>query len=189
MSKTTVINDMDAVRTIHDALKPLDPEARARVLQASMTLLQIGAPALQTVNQQSQSQGSVITHHQAGSSSLVSVEKIDRFVASKKPIDTYQRLACLAYFLEHKEEKVDLSVKELKQANSDARQSNISNISAFLDKATSRHGYFSAAGKGKKRLSVRGSAVVEALPDRAAVKEALAQNPLPKKGGRKPKRK
>ena len=188
MKKENSVNEVDALRTIHEALKPLDSDTRSRVLQAVMTLLQISAPAAISVTQQPKTQLDGILVDQ-GTQFIQSTTTIDKFVAGKQPVDTYQRLACLAYFLEHKENKIDLSVKELKKANTDARQSNISNISQFLDLATRRHGFFTPAGHGKKRLSIRGSTVVEALPDQAAVKNALKHNPLPRKGGRKPKAK
>jgi len=147
-----------------------------------MTLLKIPAQAATGAIQQAP-QGSSATGLQTQSS--VQATTIDKFVAAKRPTDTYQKLACLAYFLEHNENKVDLSVKELRKANTDARQPAISNISRFLDLATRKHGLFTSAGHGKKRLSTRGAAVVEALPDQAAVKNALEQNPMPKKGGRR----
>ncbi|HXG07898.1 MAG TPA: hypothetical protein VNI77_11305 [Nitrososphaera sp.] len=184
MKKPQPIDELSSVRVVHEALKSLDPEARVRVLQAVMTLLQIPAQAA-TIQQGTQGTGGTTVPSQSN----IQTTTIDKFVAAKRPRDTYQRLACLAYFLEHRENKVDLSVKDLRKANTDARQSAISNISRFLDLATRRHGFFTSAGHGKKRLGIRGTAVVEALPDQAAVKSALDQNPMPKKSGRKRKSK
>jgi hypothetical protein len=91
--------------------------------------------------------------------------------------------------LEHYEQKVDLTGRELTKANTDARQVKISNIADFLIKATKRHGFFTQSGGGKKRLSARGKAVAEALPDQGAVKEALERHSLPKQTGRRRKAK
>jgi len=183
MKKNQPVDELTPVRVVHDALSPLEPETRVRVLQAVMTLLQI--PPQITAGALQQAPPAPVAGGQLGVP--VDTTTIDKFVARKRPTNTYQKLACLAYYLEHRENKVDLSVKDLRKGNTDARQSAISNISRFLDLATRSHGFFTAAGHGKKRLSTRGASVVDALPDQAAVKNALQQNPMPKKGGRKRK--
>ncbi len=177
--------DVQAVKAIHSVLVNLDPGTRTRVLRAVGALLQmpdaapVGTP------------GAGGAPSPAGTGQQIPADlqnlNIAAFVTSKRPADTYQRLACLAYYLEQREGKTDIFAKDLTKANTDARQLRISNIATFLDLATRRHGFFTAAGRGKKRLSARATAVVEALPDQAAVKVALQQHRMPKKGGRKAK--
>ncbi len=173
--------EVDALQIVHQALLLLEPEARVRVIRAVGVLLQL--PGTSTEDSALQVGGAAASGEKR--IRITPTTKIDTFVSAKRPSDTYQRLACLAYFLEHHDNKTDVFAKDLTNANSDARQGNISNIVTFLDLATRRHGYFAAVGRGKKHLTTRGAAVVEALPDQAAVKSALQQHPLPKKGGRK----
>jgi len=176
--------DVEAVQAVHSVLVNLEADTRTRVLRAVGALLQMPETAPIATGTTTPAPLTGTTGQQL--TDLRNV-KIDAFVTSKRPLNTYQRLACLAYFLEHKEGKVDIFAKDLTKANTDARQGRISNIAQFLNLATRRHGFFAAAGRGKKRLSSRGAAVVEALPDQNAVKGALQQHPMPKKGGRKAK--
>ena len=176
--------ELEAMRSVHKALEPLDAEARARVLSWVTSTLDVKEPPLQP-----QPQKTALLAPGAHPPTIPPSQTIEAFVASKRPTDTYQRLAALAYFLEHHEHRTDITGKDLTKANTDARQVKISNMAQFLDLATRRHGYFTSSSKGKKRLSSRGKALVEALPDQTAAKEALAEHPLPKKGGRKAKKK
>ncbi len=98
------------------------------------------------------------------------------FMNLKKPKDGNQRLACLAYFLEKKKDIKEFNVKDLKQANIDAKQTSISNFSVYLDNATSHYGFFAPTKGGKKCLTSRGEAIVEALPDQDKVKQALNEH-------------
>ena len=184
MPKEKKQTDVEAVQAVHSVLVDLDPDTRTRVLRAVGALLQMPESTATTAGAAPQIAATGSSGHQPGDLQNI---KIDAFVTSKRPLDTYQRLACLAYFLEHKEGKIDIFAKDLTKANTDARQVRISNITTFLDLAARRHGLFAAAGRGKKRLTARGSAMVEALPDQNAVKAALQQHGMPKKGGRKAK--
>ena len=175
--------ELEAMRAVHKALEPLDAEARGRVLSWVTSTLEVNEP-----NGKLQQSKSVAHATGQGTPAITSGQTIEAFVASKRPSDTYQRLAALAFYLEHYEQHTDITGKDLTKANTDARQVKVSNMAQFIDLATRRHGYFTSSGKGKKRLSSRGRALVEALPDQAAVKESLGQHPLPKKGGRKAKK-
>ncbi len=170
--------ELEAMQVVHRALEPLKPDAQRRVIDWVVSVLK---PPDATAS--APGGGSAL----GGAGSNPSVTNlqatIEAFVTTKKPKDTYQRLACLGYYLEFKEKKVDLSGKDLTKANTDARQAKIGNMADFLIKAEKRHGFFTEAGYGKKRLSARGKAVVEALPSQEAVKTALINHPLPKHGG------
>jgi hypothetical protein len=186
MTTSTSAAQVTAVSKIHAHLLPLDDTARVRVLQAVSALL--GSPGLAATTAQPPGNDLAGPQNAMGQSGVGNANNIQAFCKAKKPTDTYQRLACLAYYLERVENKIDISVKELIKANVDARQADISNASAFLAKATGRHGYFTKAPHGKKRLSSRGEAIVEALPNQEAVKATLKDNPMPKKGGRTAKK-
>lgn len=182
MTEPKMHPELHAVQTLHQVLMPLDPEVRARVVRAVCSLIEISGITSKSLNNEEKEDSENKQPKRLAND-------IASFVSSKRPSDTYQKMACLAYWLEHQDNKVDMSAKDLDKANTDARQTKISNATTFLNLATRRHGLFTASGHGKKRLSSRGEAVVLALPDQGAVKTALQQHPLPKAGGRRSKKK
>jgi hypothetical protein len=182
MSSRKKLSELEAMQVIHKALEPFDAEARGRILTSVISLLEV-------TNAPSFNGNTAVPSNQVlpteNSSIITPQMTIESFLKAKVPSDNNQRLACLAYYLEHHDNKPDVSTRELTKANSDARQMQVSNVSAFLDNATRRHGFFAPSGKGKKHLTIRGKAVVEALPNPEAVKEALKQHPMPQRSGRK----
>jgi hypothetical protein len=184
-------SEVEAVNQVHQALEPFDPVARSRILRAVTSLLEVasnnGDRGFQIApNPSIEGARSTITNTNTTSPLQT---KIDAFISERRPANTYQRLACLAYYLEHHDQKTDFTGKDLDKANSDARQPRISNMSMFLNDATNKYGFFTAVGGGKKRLTSRGAAVVQALPDQAAVKQALQNHLPPRRSGRRPKAK
>jgi hypothetical protein len=63
---------------------------------------------------------------------------------------------------------------EITKLNVEAHGMDFSNAAATAMNAVRQSKYLSSASGGKKRITTRGEAVVDALPDRAKVKEALA---------------
>jgi hypothetical protein len=104
-----------------------------------------------------------------------------QFIAQKKPKTQYERVACLGYFLHTGRQIVEFGAEEIKAINKDAAQQPILNLPKIMADTTSKYGYLSAAGGGNKQMTVLGDAVVEALPDREAVKTALAEHRTGKK--------
>jgi len=108
------------------------------------------------------------------------------FMAVKRPATDMERVTCLAYFLTREKNISAFKTKELTELNRDAAQPKFSNVSATARNAVS-DGYLAAAGGGQKQITARGEALVEALPDRERVKEALEK--FPKARRRKPQTK
>lgn len=176
------ITEGSAIDTISGALDQLNEDiARLRVIDL----------ICQKYNVKSAAPGARDSNGKpAGETDSVPPSSFKDFMSQKKPKDGYQKLACLAYYLEKFKEVKEYSVKELRSANADAKQITISNISAYLKDATSKYGFFASSGKGKKFLTTRGEAVVVALPDQEKVKEVLKEHHLRKKNkARKPKNK
>lgn len=73
--------------------------------------------------------------------------------------------------------------------NKEAAQQPILNLSQILNDTTRKYGYLSAAGVGNKQMTVLGDAIVEAMPDRDAVKTAIAEHRPGKKRKRVAKKK
>ena len=109
-----------------------------------------------------------------------------QFMATKRPATDMERVTCLAYFLTHERNTAAFKTKELTELNREAAQPKLSNASATARNAVS-DGYLAAAGGGQKQITARGDALVEALPIRDQVKEALEK--YPKARRRKPQSK
>ncbi len=102
------------------------------------------------------------------------------FMALKRPASDMERITCLAYYLAHYRNIASSKTIELTTLNTDAAQPKFSNPAASDRNAVAQN-YLSLAGGGKKQITTRGDALVEALPDRTKVKEALMANPLPRR--------
>ena len=179
------LTEVEAVNVIHKALEPFDVSGRTNVLRAVISLLEVGP--LNSVNAGDEVANN-LTPTNVPSANLNNA-RIDAFVSAKKPNTSYQRIACLAYYLEHNDHLTEIMGKDLVKANTAARQPKMSNVAVFLNDATAKYGFFAAVGGGKKSLTPRGSAIVEALPDQAAVKQVLQDISAPRQSGRRPKAK
>jgi hypothetical protein len=107
-----------------------------------------------------------------------------QFIAQKRPENNYERVACLAYYLTHSRNTPHFKTTDITKLNTEAA-GHISNPSLAVMHATATYHYLSAAGGGKKQLTSLGEAVVEALPDRATVKAAIAEHKPKRRRGRK----
>ena len=99
-----------------------------------------------------------------------------QFIAQKKPKTQYERIACLGYFLHTGRKVAEFGAEEIAAINKEAAKQPISNLSQILNDTTRKYGYLTAAGVGNKQMTVLGDAIVEALPDRDAVKTAIAEH-------------
>ena len=110
---------------------------------------------------------------------------IKQFLALKKPSNFYEQIACLAYYLEKIQGVDGFNTKEITKLNTDARTTKIPHSSMYVKNTVSQYGYLSPLGGGKKALTVRGEALVEALPDKEKVKQALEEHPFRGKSKKK----
>lgn len=94
------------------------------------------------------------------------------FMVQKRPSTDIERVTCLAYYLDRYRDTREFKVKELTDLNREAQQVKFSNPSAAARNAV-QLGYLTSPGGGRKQITSTGEAVVEALPDRAQVKEVL----------------
>jgi hypothetical protein len=177
------VTEHDALKGVDQLLESLSAEERQRILDwvaMKYKLSNSGASTLAPPPPQHTANGS-----QGGNSNNV---KVKDFIAAKKPDGYYERIACLAYYLEKYEDKDGLKTADIAQANTDAKQSKLPNSTLYVNNATKMYGFLISIGKGKKALSARGEAVVNALPDRAKVQTALTEHPLKRKNSKKKKK-
>jgi len=95
------------------------------------------------------------------------------FLFRKQPQTDVERVACLAYYLTHYRETRHFKTVDISLLNTEAAQVKFSNAAYAVVNATNT-GLLVPAGKGAKQLSAQGERYVEALPDRAAAKDILA---------------
>lgn len=98
------------------------------------------------------------------------------FVSHKKPQSLVERVTCLAYYLTHYRDTRHFKTVDIVALNTEAAAPKFGNPSRDVDNTDRQNGYIVSAGNGAKQLTVRGEAVVEALPDREAVKVALKEH-------------
>lgn len=127
----------------------------------------------------------------AGGASAANLSGLNpkQFLAKKKPNTLYERIACLGYFLHTTRSTAEFGTEEIKAINKEAAQQPISNLPQRINDTTRKYGFISAAGDRNKQMTMLGDAVVEALPDREAVKAAMAEHRTVKKRKRAAKKK
>jgi hypothetical protein len=133
--------------------------------------------------------GAALPNSDGSGLQAASGQTIKQFVTSKRPDTQYERLACLAYYMTHVGNTPTFKTADITKANTAAALPKLSNPSQVVGDTTSAYKYLSSAGKGAKQISGLGEAVVEALPDREAVKAAIAANRPGKKRKRSVKKK
>jgi hypothetical protein len=102
------------------------------------------------------------------------------FMTAKRPSTDMERVACLAYYLTHTKRVTPFKTRDLIDLNITAAQPKMSNASVAARNAV-QHEYLSLVGAGKKQITARGEAIVQALPDRDTVKKALETHPMRKR--------
>lgn len=108
-----------------------------------------------------------------------------QFIAQKKPKTQYERIACLAYYLTNVRSTAQFVTEDITALNTEAAQPPISNASQIVRDTAQKYRYLTGAGDRNKQITVLGEAIVEALPDRDAVKAAIAEH---RPSGRRKKR-
>jgi hypothetical protein len=99
-----------------------------------------------------------------------------QFLLGKKPKSLGERVTCLAYFLTHHRSQPRFKASDIAKLNLEAGQPPIGNPASAVDNAR-RDQLLGSAGSGTKQITVRGEALVAALPDREKVKVALKEHP------------
>jgi hypothetical protein len=109
-----------------------------------------------------------------------------QFMAAKRPQTDVERITCLAYYLAHARGEPHFKTRDLTALNTEAAGSRFSNAAQASNNALNQNEFLAQAGQGKRQITPRGEAMVEALPDREAVTGALAD--IPKRARRAPRR-
>lgn len=177
------ISEIDALKEIDKYFEQLTEDERQRIIDYVSSKYSLAVKSKAT-----SVGGGSIPNGSGGNVQIDGNVTIKQFVTNKKPSGFYEQIACLGYYLEKIQGVESFGTKEISQANTDARITKLPNPSLYLKNCFAKYGYLVQVGGGKKALSARGEALVEALPDRESVKTALENNPIKKKGGPKKKK-
>jgi hypothetical protein len=172
------ISEHDALKSIDNMLETLSDEERQRVFDWIQLKYRIGASSAKSAISLTSSSFQPVP-------SLSPTGSIKDFLVQKRPIDNYEKIACIVYYLEKVQGVEGVKTSQITQGNKDARQAPFSNAAVFVSHAAVRHGLLTQIGGGKKALSAKGEAVVEALPDREKVSIAMAEYAGNKKSAKK----
>lgn len=168
-------DEFHALQAVIGALRPLDQEARNRILEAAATFLGIAPirPRGREIAQGSQSGTSFAapTSSRAPFSEDTTMSPKE-FLMEKAPKTDVERIACLAYYLTHYRDTPHFKTLEISTLNTEAAQPKFSNT-AYSTANAVKLGYIVPSTKGHRQLSALGERFVQALPDRNAAKEVL----------------
>lgn len=177
---------LQAMQAAYEALSPLEPEERERAMRWLAAELDI-TDAIAPEPDPPRGGGAGGSGNGGGGQLPLAGKTAKAFLAEKKPATAVERIACLAYYLTHAKNKPTFKTPDLVALNTEAAQPKFGNPARDVNNADGRNGFLVSAGDGRKQIGPRGEAVVEALPDREAVKKALADHPFKKRAARRGK--
>jgi hypothetical protein len=188
MAKSAAIQqEFQAIQTSLEVLEPLDPVQRQFAISMILSRLQMSAPVPAMSGGAPSPLHPGATAGGAGGAAGIGGMTVKDFIKSKAPRTDLERFICLAYYLTHASETSNFSTRDITKVNTEAACQDFSNAAATATNAVNQSKFLSLAGGGKKRITTRGEALVEALPNRERVKEALAAAPRVKKRKRRKK--
>lgn len=177
------LDELAVLSQVMGSLAPLDPAVRLRIFRTLMTFFEIPSGTGGSITSgPPRTPPGIESFSPATSPASPSVPSFseDRaptpktFLLEKRPQTDVERVACLAYYLTHYRDQAYFKTLDLSKLNTEAAQVKFSNAAKAVDNATSAH-FLIAAGQGKKQLSAIGELYVQALPDRAAARQAASE--------------
>jgi hypothetical protein len=164
--------ELDAIKKALEALWPLDEEARQRAVSGLAGALGVrqsgGSPGAVPPGGFGGGQGG------NGGGDLGTAKQ---FLAAKAPQTEMERVTVHAYYLTHAKGMPHFSTKDINDLNTEAAGPRLSNASYTTSNAVKKGGFLAGAPGGKRQITARGEALVDALPNREAVAAALASMP------------
>jgi hypothetical protein len=175
--------ELNAVKTIYEALFPLDTSGRAFVLTTVSSRLQVSPTSSREISGN--------THHETPTSAITLAKPqipqsgteitSKEFLKQKAPITDVQRIACLAYYLTRHRNQPQFKTKDLTKLNSEAKQPQMSNPSMTVMNATRQNEFLAPLPGGFRQITAFGEEIVDALPDQDAVKKLFGARRKPRK--------
>lgn len=179
-------NSTDALVTVVEALEPLDEAERQWVLQSAVSKFSVPIQRGTAAGSGSTAGNQLGSGGNPSGSAETPIKQLDAktFVKNKNPRSETQRVACLAYYLNHAMDVQAFKTTDITKLNKDARGPDF-NVTRALDNASrATCGFLSAIGQGQKQLTAFGEEIVEALPSQEAVRELETTKKPSKRGAR-----
>src|SRR5262245_40183866 len=174
MAKSSIITEeFKAIQAALEVLEPLDETQRAFAVRMILSRLGMADPPRGGSGSPTGGGGG------NGGRTLLDTGDIKsmtakQFLKQKDPRTDLERFVCLAYYRQHAMDEPTFATRDITKLNGEAGGTDFTNAAGTANNGVAQSKFLSRAGGGKKRLTNRGEAVVEALPDRAKVTEALA---------------
>ena len=177
--------ELQAIQNILDALEPLDESQRQFVLRTVADRLGLPAPGGTGSGAAAGTGAGGGAGSGASGGAAAAGEGLSpaKFMALKKPASDIERITCLAYLLKRSGTSIFVT-RDLSKMNTTAAGGEFSNASFAANNALKAHLLAKAGGKNKQ-LTMLGELVVEALPDREAVKKVIEEHKPKRKTNRK----
>lgn len=176
--------ELKAVQDALAALWPLDEEARARAVAGIAGALGVSGTPVSVAAKTGGPPGSGVPGAISSNGTTGDLGTPKQFLAYKAPGTDIERITILAYYLTHARETPHFTTKELSTLNTEAAGPRFSNAAYTASNATKKNGFLTGAPGGKRQITARGEALVEALPDREAAKAVLESMPgKPRRSG------
>lgn len=178
--------ELQAIQAALVALSPLDNEGRSRAVAWLASALDV-QPVVPKPGVGLSAQfgvGAGISSNGAGEFGTPK-----EFLAYKAPKTDVERITVLAFYLTHARGVAHFPTKDLSDLNTEAACPRFSNAAYTASNAMKKNGFLATASGGKRQISARGEALVNALPDREAVTVTLESMSGPRRssGNRKKK--
>jgi hypothetical protein len=162
MAETDYKAELDAVQSILALLTNFDEATRTKILR--------------TVNAFYSEPGERIPTAPSATEEFFKARPTSakQFILEKQPHTAIERVTCLAYFLTRFRDIREFKTADIIQLNMEAAQPKLANASSALKDAV-KAGMLTSAGGGKRQIGALGELYVDALPDRAAARDAVAK--------------
>lgn len=173
------IDEAVALNSLVSALAPLDQASRIRLLRTVSIFFELSSAEIYaeaTAPQRGLIPGAPDMERRTGANPSFSEDRSmspKAFLLEKRPQSDVERIACLAYYLTHYRDQPNFKTLDLSKLNTEAAQIKLSNPTRAVDNAAGAH-FLIPAGQGRKQLSAIGEVYVQALPDRIAARDAIA---------------
>ncbi len=194
MAGTDIDVELKAIKTISEALAPLDAEARERALSYAMQHLGIGAPPLLSGRSVDQLEREAIPSPEGvGSSPSIEppsrVSDIRSLKEQKRPSTDVEMATLTAYYLRHlapkEERKEEIGTEDIEKYFVQADYPLPSDKRYTLPNAK-KAGYLESASRGKYKMnSVGHNLVAHSMPRTESGTEAKAKKMAARKTGKK----
>ena len=171
MAEQNQIDDQSIYAVIDKVVKellPLDPYSRLRVYRTLGTFFGFEESYPKVAGNMD---GRVLTNTSREPQFSSSEKPTPKeFLIEKRPNTNVERVACLAYYLDHYRDMREFKTIDINKLNTEAAQPKLTNPSFTVNDAVKMEYLVQAQKKGMKQLSAHGEQYVEALPDRDAAK-------------------